>query len=256
MNIVITDPFEVRPIMRTEEGVLDYFSRISELSHSDLCIELSNVLVAKDNRMMIPVGVGWDDISENQQAVTDLTDRAFVICIFEFGREVVFSYSNGDLRSFNGLVNEVDEEAAQQNLSPEEHGDRVLKSLRDKLGMEGMSALAIEISKGVHARIGSDSVAKQFILEELQAASSGDDVAKEFVKQSGISANEYAGAMSNSFEEVDGANGPQQFLLRSCMSLGDMDLTVATRLQVVDHVMKSWKLGKYRSTDPRKRSLS
>ena len=108
-----------------------------------------------------------------------------------------------------------------------------------------MNRYAIDIARGVEKRINSIEVAKQFVLEELDAASQGNEVAMRFVKNSGISENEYKGAMGNSFEEVDGADGPQQFILISCMQLGDMDLMVETRIQVVDYIMKQWNLGRY-----------
>ena len=101
------------------------------------------------------------------------------------------------------------------------------------------------ILQGVLSRISSHRVALQFVLEELDAARQGNESAKKFAISSGFNANEYKNAMHNSFEEVDGANGPQQFLLMSCMSLGDMELAANMRMQVVDNVMKEWKLGKY-----------
>jgi hypothetical protein len=50
-------------------------------------------------------------------------------------------------------------------------------------------------------------------LEELDASSQGNEVARDFTKNSGFSSYEYRDAMLNSFEEVDGEDGPQQFLL-------------------------------------------
>lgn len=110
-----------------------------------------------------------------------------------------------------------------------------------------MNKYAIEIAKEVDKRIKSFEVAKQFILEELEAASQGNNTAKKFVENSGISNIEYANAMKNSFDEVDGADGPQEFLVMACMQLNNIDLMVETRLQVVNFIMKKWNLGKYSS---------
>ena len=103
--------------------------------------------------------------------------------------------------------------------------------------------LASKIEKGVSDRIATKEVAFQFVLEELDAARQGNNAAIQFVNNSGFSASEYEGAMQNSFEEVDGANGPQQFLLSSIMQYrSDMDFMVNLRLKVVQKVIDHWQL--------------
>jgi len=103
--------------------------------------------------------------------------------------------------------------------------------------------LARKITEGVSDRIATKEVALQFVLEELDAARQGNDAAIQFVNNSGFSASEYEGAMQNSFEEVDGANGPQQFLLSSVMAYSsDMDFMVNLRLQVVKNIIDEWSL--------------
>jgi len=245
-KIIITSPINPEAEVQTEEGILTYFSKISKLSHPDLCTELSNVMATKHNLMMLPAGI--NEFQEKQQIVTDLTDKAVAICILKFGRSIIFEYGNGDLRPFNELVNSIDEEVASLNLNPMKHGCTLLDRLKEKLGLGNMSDKAIEIASGVSEKIKSFDVAKQFVLEELEAASQGNDVAINFVNNSGISKNEYFGAMNNSFKEVDSVNGPQQFLLNSCMSLGNMDLMVKIRIEVVDYIMRKWKIGKYRQS--------
>lgn len=99
------------------------------------------------------------------------------------------------------------------------------------------------ITQGVNSRIGSERVALQFVLEELDAARQGNEEAVQFVKNSGFSASEYEGAMQNSFEEVDGPNGPQQYLLSAVMQYSsNMDFMVNLRLQIVKNVMNTWGL--------------
>ena len=51
--------------------------------------------------------------------------------------------------------------------------------------------------------------------------------------------------MDNSFEEVDGPDGPQQMLLTQIMSVSSMDTKVKLRVAIVDKIMQEWKLGKY-----------
>ncbi len=128
---VITPAFEPIPELQTEEGVRIYLSKLSELSRSDLCSELSNVLAAKHNLMMVPSGI--NDYAEKQEIVTDLTDKATAICIFEFGQSIIFGYADGDLRPFNELLNNIDEDVAQQNLSPDQYGSMILHRLKERL---------------------------------------------------------------------------------------------------------------------------
>lgn len=128
---VITPAFEPIPELQSEEGVRIYLSKLSELSRSDLCSELSNVLATKHNLMMVPSGL--NDYAEKQEIVTDLTDKATAICIFEFGQPIIFGYADGDLRPFNELLNNIDEDVAQQNLSPDQHGSMILHRLKERL---------------------------------------------------------------------------------------------------------------------------
>ena len=103
------------------------------------------------------------------------------------------------------------------------------------------------IAQGVNSRINSDKVALQFVLEELDAARQGNEAAVQFVKNSGFSPSEYEGAMQNSFEEVDGPDGPQQFLLSSVMKFSsDMDFMVNLRLKVVERIINDWGLNNHR----------
>ena len=103
------------------------------------------------------------------------------------------------------------------------------------------------ITEGVNNRIGSKGIALQFVLEELEAARQGNEAAIKFVENSGFSPSEYEGAMQNSIEEVDGPDGPQQFLLSSLMQFSsDMDFMVNLRLQVVENIINGWELNTHR----------
>jgi Leucine-rich repeat (LRR) protein len=99
------------------------------------------------------------------------------------------------------------------------------------------------ITQGVNSRIGSKNIALQFVLEELDAARQGNEAAIQFVKNSGFSPSEYEGAMQKSFEEVDGPDGPQQFLRSSVMQYSsDMDFMINLRLQIVENIINDWGL--------------
>ena len=113
----------------------------------------------------------------------------------------------------------------------------------ENLGIDKTAELLAEY---INQKIPSEDVAIQFILEEIEAASQGNELARIFAENSGFDEDDYIGAMHNSFEEVDGEDGPQQEILNLCMMLyPDQDLMADLRIKTVDNIMKHWKLGKY-----------
>lgn len=120
VGTVITDSFAPKQEVQTQQGVMRYSKNISKLSYKDLCIEFSNVMAAKHNLMMIPRGL--NDTTENQKIITDLVDKALIICIFKFGQERVLSFANNDLTRVNKLINQCDQEVAANPVCPDEHG--------------------------------------------------------------------------------------------------------------------------------------
>lgn len=112
-----------------------------------------------------------------------------------------------------------------------------------KYGIDYTSEMLAEY---VNKKISSENVAIQFILEELEAASQGNHHAREFALSSGFDEDDYKGAMYNSFEEVDGPDGPQQEILNLCMMLyPNQELMAELRIKTVDQIMKMWEIGKY-----------
>ncbi len=93
----------------------------------------------------------------------------------------------------------------------------------------------------VNESLREKELALQFILEEMEGASAGNKVAKDFVQRNGFVKAEYAEAMANSCIEIDGPNGPQQVLTQSIQSLPcDIDLKVRIRINVVQRVIDYW----------------
>lgn len=122
-------------------------------------------------------------------------------------------------------------------------GDINWLQLLEQFGVDKTAEL---ITEHINNIIPSEDIAMQFILEELDAASNGNEMAKQFVAFSGFDEDDYKDAMKNSFEDVDGASGPQQELTRICFNLyQNQDLMITLRLRVVDNIMKIWELGKY-----------
>ena len=121
-----------------------------------------------------------------------------------------------------------------------------MNSMIETIENLGVDKTAELLAEYVNQKIPSEDVAIQFILEEIEAASQGNELARIFAENSGFDEDDYIGAMNNSFEEVDGEDGPQQEILNLCMMLHpDQDLMADLRIKTVDNIMKHWKLGKY-----------
>jgi|25_taG_2_1085351.scaffolds.fasta_scaffold09102_2 hypothetical protein len=101
--------------------------------------------------------------------------------------------------------------------------------------------LSENVHEAVSSRIESKEVAYQFIIEELEAASMGNEEAQAFVAESHLSFEEIQGSMANSSSLVDGADGPQQTLTRLIMNL-NLDMIYATRIRirVVKKITADW----------------
>lgn len=111
---------------------------------------------------------------------------------------------------------------------------------------DGIEHAAKRFSEIILQKIPTEEIAYQFVLEEIEAASQGNDAAISFARNSGISPQEYKGSMSNSRPEVDGPDGSQQFILALCMQLQpNVDLVVALRTKIVDNIMITLSFGKY-----------
>ena len=142
MKIIITSPLDTTPELKTAEGAHYYQSRLSKLTHSELSIELSNVMAAKHNLMSVPTRLG--EAKETEEKITDLTDKSLAICIQNFGNDMIISYGDGDISRFVDLVNTIDAEVAQEVLNAEKHGSKMLDKIKIALSenSEGMNTTA------------------------------------------------------------------------------------------------------------------
>ncbi len=93
-------------------------------------------------------------------------------------------------------------------------------------------------------------LAYQFILEEIEVASQGNEMEISLALNSGISSSEYRGAKSEDPSEPDGKYLAQNLLLTIASDLrSDTFLMVKMRIKIVDNVMKIFHFGKYASND-------
>ena len=86
------------------------------------------------------------------------------------------------------------------------------------------------------------SLAYQFILQELDGAAHGDEVAKAFVAMSSIDESEYDGAIYRDMPEpVEKASN---FLISiTAAVMPDMKLSIDLRLSILSNVMKHYGIG-------------
>lgn len=111
---------------------------------------------------------------------------------------------------------------------------------------DGIHVASARIATILIEKIEDRTEAKNFILEELDAASKGNDVAVKFVATSGFQKHEYHNAMQNTNWGNDEKMEELQLTLRSITgTLSDEDFMCELNLAVVDKIMFYWKLGKY-----------
>lgn len=113
---------------------------------------------------------------------------------------------------------------------------------------DGVPHAAKRIAGLMNDKIGSAALARQFVLEELDAARHGDETAVNFVKNSGFSPSEYTGAMNQTSWEGDASELEyiQLFMRNFTNRLGDRMLMSKLSIAIVEEVMKHWQLGKYK----------
>ncbi len=113
---------------------------------------------------------------------------------------------------------------------------------------DGVEYAGKRVARIINEKITSQTLAKQFVLEELDAARQGNSHAINFVKQSGFSQNEYVGAMLKTGwkGEESELEHLQLYFRYFLMQVKDMDLMVKLSTSTVDEIMKIWKLGKYK----------
>ena len=122
-----TSTFEPKVEIQSEVGIKRYMSKLSTFSRTELCTELSNVMAAKYNQMQRPVGIL--EREERQAVVTDLTDKALMICVVEFGVDPVYDFAGG-ISQLNQKIMDFDRRVSLKEVEPAQHGSMLLKMLR------------------------------------------------------------------------------------------------------------------------------
>lgn len=131
-GVVFTSPSDPKLELQSKVEALEYVSKLKQLTRRvDIYTELANVMAAKRNLMSMPTSVSA--IESKQKLITEMTDKATWICGLVLGTNAIVRRFGTDLREFNGLVMELDEQVAAHNLEPEKHGEMLLSNLRNYL---------------------------------------------------------------------------------------------------------------------------
>lgn len=121
----------------------------------------------------------------------------------------------------------------------------------NQVRIDGYKHAGKRIADILNEKITSQDLARQFVLEELDAARQDDNFAQSFVKSSGFKSFEYVGAINKTKWEGDESELEhlQLFLRAFLMKISDIDLMVKLSTTIVDEIMKKWGLGKYDNND-------
>ncbi len=105
--------------------------------------------------------------------------------------------------------------------------------------------------KIIDSKPNSEKVAWQFILEELDAGQKGHLFVIQRLCSLNIDRHKFNGAMNRSWHDVDGLDGPQQYLLMLTIALAEKtnnEIAANVRISIVEYIASHYKFGKYNST--------
>lgn len=113
---------------------------------------------------------------------------------------------------------------------------------------EIIDTISKELIRIIESKKDSQKIAWQFVLEELDAARLGNEFISDKIKSFYIDDRDYIGALNHSWDAVDGAQGPQQFLMQLCSRLdtiiGPAD-TATVKISIVESVIRYFNFGRY-----------
>lgn len=122
----------------------------------------------------------------------------------------------------------------------------IFKMVCEEINNSSEEKMAADIAEALIKDIPNKKTARQFVLEELDAARYGLEEAQAFVLNSGFMPFEYEGAMEKSKWGNHSAIEQLQLGFRAISyQIKDETKRCRVNLLVVDAVMKHWKLGKY-----------
>jgi hypothetical protein len=116
--------------------------------------------------------------------------------------------------------------------------------IEELLGKQGVEATSVTLASAIMRMLPNKELAYEFVLQELDGASYGDENARLFVKNSGIDPSEYRGAMNR---DESGFEQAHMTMRQIGFSVSDRDTGAKLLLAIVEKVMYAHNLGKYAS---------
>lgn len=117
---------------------------------------------------------------------------------------------------------------------------------KNKFGSSPASKHGQKCAQSICSEVDNIEIIMQLVLEDIEGAAMGNDKAKSFARSSGISPEQYKGALNNSRPEVDGPRGVKSYLDNEALKYyPDLEKVVDFRLSATDYIMRHYKIGKY-----------
>ena len=147
-----------------------------------------------------------------------------------------------------GILNNVLNLLTKHGTNKRSHDDIAFE---DQVKKDGAEYAGKRIAALVNEKISTKNLARQFVIEELDAARQGDLQAQNFAKGSGFDSSDYIGAMDKTSWVGDESELEhiQLFVRNFVYRIQDKELMAKLLITIVDEIMKKWKLGKYESSN-------
>ncbi|MER2540226.1 MAG: hypothetical protein ABTQ26_13385 [Azonexus sp.] len=182
--------------------------------------------------------------------VSGVTREIYDVIIDVAKRLEVLSDSYDERITHAEVVARANQIVKNQSITSERNPNETeINFMRQAIENNGIDHVVNVVFLMIAPRLTSREIAYQFVLEELEGASIGNDASRVFALTSGISQHEYKNASDNSLEELD---GPQQQLLELTFQLAyDRELMAAFRCKLAENIMQHFNFGKYSDSNER-----
>lgn len=189
--------------------------------------------------------VSMSDLNLNQATAQE---KSLINSIMQFDIKIdeidnidIYEAIDGIIQPFSYTVDQQIKQEVDRVLD----NDLILKYINSQ-----QNPIIIKLFDLIDLEISSIIVAKQFVLEELSTISKGNIKEQEFVETSGLVQIDYIDALSpiNSSNEVHAVRQLMS-VLEDHPALKDRNNLADIRIEIIDMIMKKYKIGKYEALD-------
>ena len=153
------------------------------------------------------------------------------------------------LKKFFGKSNTNPEEIIKPDnfLISNKNEKKYIIDINDEIKNFGLMHVAERIYSELEPLLKDKNIVKKYILEEIDAASNGDEEPKQFVRNCGFDYSEYHGQMSKEDPNInqDAVEAISNYMRLQTYKILDKKMIVKISLIIIDKIMKNWELGKY-----------